>query len=232
MHGQSHVGAGVDSACEALAVWLAATHTDGGLISLYEGRTLQWSGTDSAAAVATLRALAILAGAKGWSGRCDVGELTATVRIDPPAAIATVAPTVDKVGEAAAKSLADGLRASQAHAHAMASLLVQTVQQFGAGAAAILAANERALTSLVERAERAEQGQQRAMALLDQTVEAAEIADRDARKAREDLHDLTTLAKHIAGPSINKLIAQASGGGEGLGAALGFTPPATQEAAE
>jgi hypothetical protein len=217
----------VDNALEALSLWLAASHCEGDLIALYEARTLQFSGVDPAAAVATLRALATLAGAKGWHGRVELrgGELTAQIRIDPPT-LAALPPSADKVGEAAAKALSDGLRASQQHTHALASLLIQTVQQFGQGAAAILTANERAISSLVERAERAEQFGQRTAAMLDQAIEAAEASERETRKTKQDMQDLGSLARAVAGPAIDKALAGVDL--KGLAGALNGAPAPTE----
>lgn len=213
----------------ALLGWVSRSRSERTVsTAIFEGRTLvgELATTDPDTVVALIADIAALAG-KAWSGRVALRDaagaevLSVPVRVDRAPMPATLAPSSeDRAAERDdRKALAEALRASTQHTHAMAALLIQTMKEYGQGAAAMMSVNERAMSSMAERLTRAEGERDRLDEMTRTALEAASEAQAAADKARKDASDVLMIARGVAGPKVEAMMRPILEAGVALAAA-------------
>ena len=184
-------------------------------VAVYEGRTVvgELASVEAEHVVSLVSDVAILAG-KSWAGRVSIRDaqgaelLAVPVRLDraPLSQLAPTGPVEPESVRDGGKALADALRASTQHTHAMAGLLIQTVKSFGEGAAAMMTANERALAAMAERVMRAEQERERLESVTRDALDAAREASESEERAQKNSKDVVSIARVAFGPKVDTLI--------------------------
>ena len=182
--------------------------------AVFDGRVLvgELASVDADTVVALVADVCALAG-KAWQGRVVLRDAQGAEVVSVPlrverAVIAAAAPS-SSTGEAGElpKALADALRASTSHTHAMATLLVQTTKELAAGASALLAANEKTLSVMSERLIKAENDRNTMESMLKDAFELAQGAQKQTEEARKESREFFTVLKVLAGPQTDSAIA-------------------------
>lgn len=187
-------------------------------VAVHEGRAIvgELASVEPEHVVSLVSDIAILAG-KTWAGRVTLRDaqgaelLSVPVRLDraPLAQLAPTGPVEPESVRDGGKALADALRASTQHTHAMAALLIQTVKSFGEGAAAMMGANERALGAMAERVLRAETERDRLESVTREALDAAREAGESEERAQKNSRDVVAIARTAFGPKIESMLAGA-----------------------
>lgn len=182
--------------------------------AVFDGRVLvgELATCDADTVVALVADVCALAG-KAWNGRVVLrdaqGAEVVSVPLRVERALIAAAAASSSTGEAGElpKALADALRASTAHTHAMATLLVQTTKELAAGASALLAANEKTLGVMSERLIKAENERNAMEGMLRDAFELANGAQKATEEARKESREFFTVLKVLAGPQTDSAIA-------------------------